>query len=221
MFNTKTREGAKLFSRKCGAIELDTANISKTTQSGMNPIGSPTVRQLELGVAFPNVQSAIEDLANNYQIPINGVMTIVGDDTVADQTPKWVPMTEQLIITGNATELSKVIHVYGIPVILNVGDNKSAIAGKIVTTLTPYKLKNIAFESVSKASGYEDRIDVRFIDTNPHPNFNAEYDGITINGTTTTQAVSGYGTWTYLGQSPITTLAVAGAINLKYYKRIA
>jgi hypothetical protein len=222
MFNSKTREGSKVFSRQAGAIELDQDNLPIGTQTGTNKIGAVTVDQLELGVGFPNVQSAINDLANLYQIPIGAVYTVVEDTSIADQTPKGVSMTERLTVVGTATADSKVISVYGIPVILEVGDNRAQISTKIVQTLTPYKNKNIAFNSVSLVSGQDNQIEVVFIDTNTHNNFNAIYDGITITGETITTAKQGYGTWTYIGESPIAEpFPIETAIKLKYYKRIA
>lgn len=211
---SKTREGAKVFSRRAGTEELSQDNFPLAQIGGTTKIGSPTVDQLQLGVEFPNVQSAIDDLVQLYQTPINGVV-IYTDDI---KTPAGINMTERLVISGEAT--STVTYVYGIPVPILVGDNHESVTTKALAVLNKYKDAGIAIRQVGKVAGSNSQLDVTFNDTNPHENYRYSNNGITIQGTTQSVAVPGYGTWSKIGEQDV-TFTGGSTTKLYYHKRVA
>ena len=210
---SKTREGAKGYSRNAGILEITQANLPLAQIKGTTKIGSPTVDQLQLGVEFPNVQSAIDDIVQLYQTPVNGVV-IYSDDT---KTPEGASMVERLVFTGEAK--ASPVYVYGIPVAVSVGDNQDSVTTKALAVLNKYKDAGIAIRNVEKVAGVNSQLDVTFTDTHPHENYSYSGGGITITGTTTSDAVPGYGTWSKIGTQVLT---FTGAdTTLHYYKRIA
>lgn len=211
--NSKTREGARGYSRQAGLLELSQANLPLAQIKGTTKFGSPTTDQLQLGVEFPNVQSAIDDIVQLYQTPINGVV-IYSDDT---RTPDGVNMIERLVFSGAAT--ASPVYVYGIPVAVVVGDNQDSITTKALAVLNKYKDAGIAIKSVEKVSGVNSQLDVTFNDTHPHENYSYTGNGVSIQGSTTSVAVPGYGTWSKIGTQVLT---FTGAdTTLHYFKRLS
>lgn len=211
---TKTREASKAYSREAGLHSISQANLPVAQISGTQKVGSATVDQLGLGVSFPNVQSAIDDLTNLYQIPINGIV-IYADSA---KKPEGVSMVEQLTVSGETTGTT--IEVYGIKIKVGLKENQDAVTTKIITELNKYKDKKIAFKRVEKTAGSNFKIDVEFLDTNPHEPYEFRGNGITFLGSVTTPAVPGYGTWTKIGEQDVTFSGQA-ATKLYYHKRVA
>ena len=213
-FNSKTREGAKSFSRQASAVEISQDNLPLAQIGGTQKVGSVTVDQLGMGVEFPTVQSAIDDIVNLYQTPINGVVTYASDTV----TPQGVNMTERLLFSG--VPLNGVIEVYGLQVPIKSTDSISVIVDNVYKLLTSYKDKGVAFKDIVKTVGVSNQLDVTFIDTNKHNNYVYQGSGLTVTGTTSTNAVAGYGTWTNIGTSNITD-STGASTTLHYYKRIS
>lgn len=213
--NSRTRDGSKVFSREAGTIAFNQQNVASPLVGGSERIGGVTVDQLQLGADYPNVQSAIDGVINLYQVPVNGVVAY----TDQSQTPAGVQMTEELTITGTASDT--VALVYGIPVALVIGDNDATITDKVIAVLDKYKANGIAFKSVSKVSGSNNKISVTFLDTNPHPNYFYQNVNLIIQGITTTQAVPGYGSWSFIGTSTITNPGGSGTTTLYHHRRNA
>lgn len=213
-FISKTREGAKVFSRQSGTHELDQTNLPGAMLSSTSKMGTASVDQLQLGVDYPNTQSAIDDLVNAYQVPINCVVTFADSLT----TPGGDSMEEELVFTGEAT--GTLIHVYGVPVQVDIGDNAVAVSTKALAVLNKYKDAKIAIKTAVAVPGFNDKLKVSFLDTNPHANYNYSSAGITIAGLTTTPAKPGYGSWTKIGTGIIKDGSGAD-VTLHYYKRTA
>lgn len=213
--NSKTREGARGYSRQAGLLELNQDNLPLGQIGGTTKVGSPTTDQLQLGVEFPNVQSAIDDITTLYQVPINGVVMFADDAT---RTPAGISMIERLEISGE-TKKAGVVYVYGIPVAVNKGDNQDLITTNAFTILNKYKDAGIAIRKVEKVAGSNKQLDVTFNDTHHHENYIYRDNGISIIGSTTSVAVPGYGTWSKIGTQ---TLNFASAdTTIHYYKRIS
>lgn len=212
-FNSKTREGARGYSRQAGILELSQSNLPIAQIMGTTKVGSPTTDQLQLGVEFPNVQSAIDDIVTMYQVPINGVVAFT-DDT---KTPEGSNMIERLVFSGSAT--ASPIYVYGIPVIVQKGDNNELVATKALATLNKYKDAGIAIKKAEKVSGTNNQLDVTFNDVHAHDNFTYRGNGISIVGSTTSEAIPGYGLWTKIGTQLLTF--DSKNTTLHYYKRIS
>lgn len=211
---SKTREAARAYSRQASIHSISQANLPLAQISGTQKVGSVSVDQLGKGIDFPNVQSAIDDLTNLYQTPINGVVMY----TDSAKTPAGISMIERLTVSGESTGTS--VEVYGIKIAIGVGENQDLVTTKIIAELDKYKDKGIAFKSVTKTSGSNSKIDVQFLDTNPHDNFVFRGNGMTIVGTTETTAVPGYGTWSKIGEQDV-KFGSEAATKLYYYKRIA
>lgn len=210
---SKTREGAKVFSRQAKALELDQHDLYEGQIKGVAKIGSPTVDSLQLGVEFPNVQSAIEDIANSYQVPISGVSFFMND-----QPPGGTQMVERITVIGTAAETF--VEIYGIKVKVNIGDNQNNITTAIKAKLDEYKANKIAISDVTAVSGAGNQLDVKFIDTNNHVNYQYLRSDVKITGATSTRAVPGYGTWTKLGHTNITDTE-GGTTQVFAYRRIS
>ena len=70
---SKTQSLSQNFSRWANFLKFATTKdniISGNTQ----PYGSPTIKQTQDGIFYPNVQSAIDDVASLYTLPINSVV---------------------------------------------------------------------------------------------------------------------------------------------------
>lgn len=210
---SKSRESARSYSRQAGVTQLSQDNLPLAQIGGTTKVGSPTVDQLQLGVDYPNVQSAVDDLTQLYQTPIDGVVTF----TERTRTPDGINMIERLVVTGEAT--STITYVYGIPVPILVGDNQDSVTAKIITVLNKYKDAGIAFRKIEKPAGVNSQIDVTFTDTNPHENHRYSNNGITIQGSTIEHARPGYGTWSKVGEQKLTLNSVE--TTFYYYKRVS
>lgn len=214
LLKSKTREAARNYSRQAGLHELNQANFPLAQIKGTSKIGSPTVDQLQLGVEFPNVQSAIDDLVQLYQTPVNGV--IMTDD--ASYNPSGTNMIERLTISGVAK--TSIVYVYGIPVAVGIGDNDVAVTVSVLNVLNKYKNAGIAIKNAVAVAGVNNQIDVTFMDTNPHENYNYSDSGISIRGATSTTAVPGYGSWRIIGTTTIKDTDNNNTV-LTYHKRTA
>lgn len=215
MLRSKTREGAFNYSRKASLIELNQANLPLGQIGGTTKVGSPTVDQLGLGFELASVQSAIDDVVNSYQVPVNGVVIL----NEPSQTPTGVHMIERLEINGVAQE--SIVYVYGIPVKVEIEESNVAITTKVIATLNSYKDKGIAIRDVQAVAGVNNQVDVTFTDTNPHDNYFYDENGVVIAGSTSTAAVPGYGTWAKIGESEITLTGSTAKTTLYYFKRTA
>ncbi|QHJ79043.1 MAG: hypothetical protein [Caudoviricetes sp.] len=210
---TKSRTAAYNWSREGDHLDFDNSRLAQSTVSGRQSIGAPSVDQSIKGNYRPSVQAALEDMAQMYQTRINEII-LLEEGT----TPEGVSMIERLIIEGTAPALP--LFVYGIPVKTSAGDNRATITQKIFDTLQTLQADNKFFKSVSKVSGVDNQIDVQFADTRPHTNFNMSLGEIVITGSTQTEAVPGYGSWTRIGSVDITN-DQSQVTKAFYYKRTA
>lgn len=193
---TKTMENAKNWSRESDNISFDNSRLSQSLVSGRQAIGSPSVEQSEKGNISPNVQSAIEDMAQMFPVSINQIILMEDGNE-----PGGSAMIERLTIEGSADFGS--LYVYGIPVKTTPGDNRATITQKVFDALQIQQGNNKLFKSVTKVTGQENQLDVEFLDTKVHDNFSTSANEIVITGETLQAAVPGYGTWTRLGSVDI------------------
>lgn len=218
---SKTREGGRDYSRRAGLHELSLDNIPAGQILGIGQIGGATVDQLQQGIKFPNVQSAIDDLANMYQVPVG--MVVSSDN--ASISLAGVNMVERLTITGVVTGgpqgSDTFIEVYGIPVKVQVGQNDVAVTVEVLKVLNTYKTNGIAIKDVKATSGVNTSIDVTFLDTKPHKNYLYNKNGISVIGETSTAAVPGYGSWAKVGTMQIDGVSAGSKLMLHYFKRIS
>lgn len=212
--NTKTREGGKCYSRDSAFIVLDQSTLPLAQVGSVNKVGAVNVDQLKVGATEPNVQSAISDLTNMYQVHVGGVVI----HHVDNENPAGVSMSERLTFVGTAE--FDFIECYGVGVKVTVGDNAGLVKDKVYNELSKLKDSNMVFSAVTKTAGSDSQLDITFIDTNPHDNYVIDKDGISIVGSTTTVAKPGYGTWIKIGTSTITPTQGQNP-TLYYWKRTA
>lgn len=210
---TKARQSSKNWSRDSNHIEFDTSRLPKSTISGTQPIGAGSVEQSEKGNFGSSVQGAIEDIAQLFQHQINDIIIRDSEDNPAGES-----MIERLNINGSASTVP--IFVYGFPVKLTPGDNRATITQKIYDRLQLEQAEGRYFKSVSKVSGVDNELDIQFLDTRNHDNFNAIYDQVSISGSTQMEAVPGYGTWTRVGEQTIDN-GSGQTTKMVYFKRIS
>lgn len=210
---TKARQSAKNWSRDSNRLEFDTSRLQQSAVSGIQPIGAPSIEQSSKGFFESSVQGAIEDIAQLYKHDINDI--IIRD---SELNPAGESMIERLNIDGTATDTP--VYVYGFPIKLSPGDNRATITQLIFDRLQLEQAEGRYFKSVAKVSGVENELDIQFLDTRPHDNFNEVYDQVVISGSTQMEAVPGYGTWTRIGEQEIDN-GSGQKTKMVYFKRIA
>lgn len=211
---SKTREGSKCYSREAALLEVSQDNFPLGQVGDKVKIGSLGVDQLKKYSQFPNIQSALDDIVNLYQVPIGGVV-ILKDITA---TPSGIKMQEELTFDGSAT--GGEIECYGLRIKVNAGDNKTTVRTKVFNFLnTNFTNETVAFDEVKEEG--DSKLRVTFIDTNPHDNYSYSNNGITITGSTLTPAKPGYGSWSKIGESTMENPTTAGEDKLYYWMRTA
>lgn len=213
IMNTKARISAKNWSRDSNRLEFDTSRLQQSTVAGTQPLGAASIEQSQKGFFQSSVQGALEDIIHLYQHDINDIII---RDSEAD--PAGDGMIERLTITGTATDTP--VFVYGFPVKLNPGDNQATITQRIYDRLQIEQGEGRYFKMVAKVSGVDNELDIKFLDTRPHDNFNEVYDQVVINGSTQQEAVPGYGTWTRIGEQEIDN-GSGQKTKMVYFKRIS
>lgn len=211
---TKTQSSSMNWSRHAGQLDFDNHRLSQSMVSGRQAIGGPSVDESREGKYTANVQSAIEDIAQLFPVAINQIV-MFEEGTV----PGGFSMIERLTIDGFTN--NEPVYVYGIPVKTNPNENKQATTQKIYDTLQVEMANNKFFKKVEKVAGTDDQLDIEFIDTRPHDNFNFNTSTLTITGVTQQQAVPGYGTWSPIGTVDVTNADTGAVTKINYFKRIA
>lgn len=110
------------------------------------------------------------------------------------------------------------IHVYGFPFVFDNTTNASTVCETVYNKFVEFVNDEKYFDLVTRKGLNGEILEVRFIDSVPHPVTNKTEYGISMVGTIDVQAKSGYGTWTKLGEID---LAVTPAVPIYYFKRIA
>ncbi|QPI17858.1 baseplate wedge subunit tail pin [Pectobacterium phage POP12] len=215
---SKTREGAKVPSREANYLQFNPDNKLPDI-GGKRAIGGVNVDQTRLGVLYPNIQSAIDDLYSQiHQVPVNAVISLT-----VDQPPVAVQQVESITFSGSvsSTEFEatkEVIHVYGYPFMFPLNTNASTICETVYNFFNTLVASEQVFDFVARKGANGDILEVRFIDCLPHERTDSTEHGVTMSGNIDVQAQSGYGTWSKLGT---TDLAVTPPVPLYHFKRIA
>lgn len=217
-FISKTREGAKVPSREADFLQYE-MGTKLPLIGGKRTIGGANVDQLRKGVTYPNVQSAIDDLYSlSEQIPVNGVIMMA-----EDSPPSAVQQVETITFSGIVTnpdpdQTKATITVYGFPFIFDNTTNASTVCEAVFNKFTDFVNDGKYFDLVTRKGTEGDILEVRFIDSVPHPVTDSVQYGITMSGVIDVQAKSGYGTWSKLGTID---LAVTPPVTIYYFQRLA
>lgn len=219
MTYSKTRGGANSVSDDAAFLKFDVGSKDPIIGNS-RPIGGVNVDQSNKGVMYPNVQSAIDDLYSIATVRIGDVLV-----TTNATPPQAAGQVETLTFSGTATwsgtdqKIKKtVIHVYGVPIIVNIGATHTDVVSATLAKFQELMNKQILFKRVSKKaddSGVADKLEVEMLDAVQHQPFSRTENGITITGHIDSPARGGYGTWTDLG-----TESKFGE-TLHYFKRTA
>lgn len=218
-FISKTREGAKVPSREADFLEYEIGTKAPLI-GGKRSIGGANIDQTSKGVNYPNVQSAIDDLYTLVeQIPVNGIVTMA-----VDEPPIAIQQVESITFSGTVLnadpgQTKATVHVYGFPFTFDNNTNASTVCETVFDKFTEFVAEEKYFDMVNRKGVNGDILEVRFIDSVPHPATAKTENGIGMNGTIDVAAKSGYGTWSKLGSAELP--GVTPAVTVYYFKRIS
>ena len=206
------------YSRDASHHEFD-VKAGSIIVGNTQPYGSPTIDQVNKGVLYPNVQSAIDDMAALFVMPINSI--VINSDGIS---PAGVAQVDRFKLTGVVASEGKVagqktiINVFGFYTEVTVGDTAEEAASKIKFTMELASQKGLALNEVTTGTTL-DIIQVRYNDFQQH-NLKAFTDqGITVTPTTVTPPKAGYGMWTKIGTETKNLDASQGPITFYYFRR--
>lgn len=206
------------------AAFIETKPLLNNTVSGNNqPYGSLTISQKALGVNYPNVQSAVDDIFALQPLPINTVIT--NTDGIS---PNPVCQVDNYTITGSVIVPGKTVGqptnliVYGYSVEVLVGDTAAQVTDKVKVILNGAQAKGEIFSRITPDPGRPTVLEITYLDNQDHVLPTYTMSGITFTQTIISPAKQGYGAWTYLGSLDHTLVGYAeNPLKLYYYKRVA
>lgn len=183
------------------------------------PYGSPTIDEIKLGVTYPNVHSAINDMAALFEQPINSVHICTdGVSPAGVQQTTSFKFTGTVTVTGKASGTDVIFDFFGFPVKVKVGDTGEIVSQKTKLVLDLAVSSGLAINEVVFGSTF-DTLQVKFNDCQPHvlsPEVNL---GITVTPTIISPARPGYGVWIRLGTETKTLDGGSGSVVLHYFRR--
>ena len=189
---SKSREGAKVFSRLANTLQYEQDNVPAGIIGGTNTVGSTSLEQAKAGVKYPTVQAAIDDIANSMVIPVNGIL-----ETTEDLNPAGSPSVERLTFTGTASSDNVLVYGYKIPVTQN--DDNDTVTTKVTNWFNTNLVANsILISDINVVS--TNVIEIEFLDNRNHEETSDSNNGITITGERVVDARGGFGTWIKLGE---------------------
>lgn len=221
MIKSITRSKASVISRLADFLQFNTNPLDITAVSGNRPIGGVSATQTNKGVFFPTVQSAIDDLANRCDLPVNTV--VQNTDGVV---PGFTNQSDQLKFSGVTTGPAgtpHMIYVLGFPVLVNPTDTAILVASKAYSVLLDATVEGTAIQSVSIDTADLTVLNITYNDYQSHIFPDVTQHGITISQTTVVQPRAGYGNWEQMGTQDVTLAggSVNGTITLYYFKRVS
>lgn len=206
------------YSRSASNHEFDVKTGSIIVANN-RPYGAVSIEQVEKGITYPNVQSAIDDLASLFVMPINSVIT--NTDGIS---PSGVSQVDYYTLTGVVSAEGKVagettlINVFGFFAEVIVGQTAEEASASIRASMESAAFDGIAIDSVTIGPTL-DIIQVKYNDYQEHT-LNAYTDqGVTITPTIITPAKGGYGTWSLIGTEVKSTDPVEGPLSFYYFRR--
>lgn len=224
MIRTKTREGAKVSSREANFLEYKqhTGISDNPVVGNTNDLGTVGTEQSTLGVWYPTVQAAIEDL-NSLLIGNIGDVTI-NSTGISPQGVQQIGSvkfegTVEFIDNGETPVTSAVVEILGFPVTFEAGETSDQIAVKFVEAVTPYVDNNKVFAQIEQMSADPSTVQFRHVDYRIHSYSDTKKYGIQMNFEIASPARNGSGTWIKLGQESKTFENATDSVTLHYYKR--
>ena len=183
------------------------------------PYGSPTIDEVRMGVDYPNVHSAINDMAALFEMPVNTVMISTdGVSPAGVQQTTSFKFTGAVVFTGKNTGDDVIYDFYGFPVKVKVGDTGEVVSQKAKLVLDLAVSSGIAINEVVFGSSF-DTLQVKFNDCQQHILEPVLSLGITVTPTIISPSRPGYGVWIRMGTQTITLDGGTGSTVLHYFRR--
>ncbi len=219
---TLTNKKAGVISRHASYLEFQNTSKNITAVMGQRAIGGPSATQTTEGIFYPTVQSAIDDIAFRYELPVGSVIT-----NTNNLSPAAISQSDKIKFTGSISGAgvgdTVLFFIFGIPVEVIVGDSAVLVASKVNDALLTAVADSLIVSSSAIDSVDQSILNITYNDYQNH-NFApfAQY-GCTLSQTITQQPRGGYGSWEYLGTSTQTLSGgtANGAISLYHYKRVS
>lgn len=215
IITANSRETSRTINQNQYTLGYDNTNEQAGLIGGKSKIGDPTVTQLHANIEYPNVASALSNIAN-AMIPVHGIMF-----TFDNTDPQGTGATERLTIslTNQSIQDNGIITLYGRQIQFEIGEVLSTVTTKIQTILQTLVDDEIGIHQIHRPVGTQDTIDVTYIDRQKHTpvNINDSVLGLVIQGEVIVNNQHGYGTWDKVGE---TTELVPGQ-RIGIWRRIA
>lgn len=214
-----SRSKAGVISRLADYLQFR-LNPNKTDfVAGQRGVGGPSASQTQLGIFYPTVQGAIDDLVGRCDLPVNSV--VINTDGLP---PGFTNQTDQLKFSGivqGTPGSEQMIYVLGFPVKVVEGDTDIAVAAKAHAVLTDAVVNSIAISSVEIDSTDSTVLNITYNDYQTHIYQPVPQYGISITQTIVVEGKAGYGNWARMGtvDQTLTGGEVDGNITLYYFRR--
>lgn len=224
---TKTREGAKVASRKADYLEYRQLPGDPLI-ANTNDIGSVSTDQLELDVEYPTIQGAIQDLrtlttGNIGDVKINTTGDAPGgvSQVGSVQFSGTVNIINSNYDPENPVVLKRKITVLGVTIEIENGETADQVATKFVTASQEYEVRGIVFTRVEQNSADPTVVEFVHADYRTHLYTNTLKYGITSTFSVSSPPRNGLGAWVLLGQESKTFEGATDPVTLYYFKRYA
>lgn len=220
---SKTREGAKVPSRKTVYSEFDNSSSPIDFVGGRARLGGPSVDALQVGITYPNAQDAINELRATARIPLNCVM-VSTDSTPPTAISQAETITFGGTVAGKTTNpaiTKAIVHVLGMPFLFDIGTNADVVCNAVVTAFQDLRDAGKIFKTIQRKAGTTTPIiELEYNDNVAHEISSYTESGISIARAITQPARDGYGQWSLIGQETKAAFNPPNTI-LYYYKRVA
>lgn len=195
-------------------------NVGKNILVGdTQPYGSLTIDQTKDGVDYPNIQSAIDDLASLTILPIDSVLVNTNGISPAgvQQTDEYT-FTGVVGVEGKSTGDVVKFNCFGFCTNVLIGDSADQVAGKVKTTLQLSAQNQVVFNTITTGSQLN-ILQCKYNDVQSHDLIGYVDVGIKIDVSIMSPAKQGYGVWTRIGTQTITLDGSTAPVTLYYFKR--
>lgn len=212
---SKTRSKASVFSSDAAFISYDPGSKDPVI-GNTRPIGGVNPDQSRKGSFGSNVQSAIDDLYTLSMLRVGDVL-VTTNPTSLEAAGQIETLTFSGTVNNKANpEAEKVvIEVLGYPFVVSNGTSNVTLCEMVTKKFTELMNKNMMFSRVERKGSGNDKLELHYLDSNPHEPTAINKHGITIQGEINSPARPGYGVWSRMGQEEKFETV------LYYFKRIA
>ena len=196
MVFSKTREGAKVFSREANYLEFETDNKDLSV-GNKAPYGSPSLKQTQHDIWYPTVQAAIDDVRSLSPTFLGEIKMTIGTD------PNPVKQQTRMTITGVCNLGSDVeeqyLDILGFKIKMVSGDDGNTTAAKWKAAADGYAAAGIAIDKIQIAGSSQNIVEITHLDYQNHSFEDFRWNGISVSFGIISPPQMGYGSWLNLG----------------------